>query len=253
MLVGFAAALLVWVTVDVLRGGPWTRLDHTVSDQLRRTGVRAADWPQPSFWVKPVAYAVAELGAWPPVFAVLVPFVAGLAWRRGSWRPVFLLGATVCLLAAVVYAGKVGVGRMPPVHDALHSPVGRSYPSGHVPTAVLGWGLAAWLAADYRVPAWLGRALAVLGWAVPLLVCAAMLVLDYHWLSDLVAGLAVGVLLLRVLHWIDRVTLRHWPGERDGGAGRGGARRRVRVPARPRAGNSIRATGGGAPADPAGC
>jgi len=231
--VAAAAALLVWVTVDVLGGGAWTDLDHAVSDLLRGTGIRAADWPQPLFWVKLGVYAVTQLGALLPVSAVLVPFIGWLAWRRRSWRPVFRLAVAVALLGVAVYVGKVGVGRMPPATDALHSPVGRSFPSGHMPTAVLGWGLAAWHAAEYGLPAWLRRALAALSWAAPALTCAAMLLLDYHWLTDLVAGAALGILLLRVLHGIDAVTLRDLPGERvrrasdaaRGGAGRGVARR----------------------------
>jgi len=203
--VAVAAVLLVWVTADVLRGGAWTDIDHAVSDLLRGTGIRAADWPQPLFWVKLAVYAVTQLGALLPVSAVLVPFIGWLAWRRRSWRPVFRLAVAVALLGVAVYAGKVGVGRMPPATDALHSPVGRSFPSGHMPTAVLGWGLAAWHAAEYGLPAWLRRALAALSWAAPALTCAAMLLLDYHWLTDLVAGAALGILLLRVLHGIDAV------------------------------------------------
>jgi membrane-associated phospholipid phosphatase len=216
VVVAVAAVLLVWVTIDVLRGGAWTDIDHVVSDLLRRTGIRAADWPQPLFWVKLDVYAVTELGAWLPVFAVLVPFVGWVSWRRRAWRPVVLLVVAVALLAAAVYASKMSVGRMPPATDALHSPVGRSFPSGHMPTAIVGWGLAAWLATEYGLPTWLRRALGVLRWAAPALTCAAMLLLDYHWLSDLVAGAALGVLLLRVLHGIDAVTLRDWPREREG-------------------------------------
>jgi membrane-associated phospholipid phosphatase len=71
---------------------------------------------------------------------------------------------------------------------------------------------------------------------VPALVGAALLLLDYHWLSDLVGGLALAVLVLRVLHGIDAVTLRHWPGGNDGGPAGGGAGRRPGLVDRPRAG-----------------
>jgi hypothetical protein len=157
-----AAALLVWVTLDVLHGGPWTDLDRAAY-RLRLTDVRLAKWPDPLFWVKLPLYAMSQLGGQLPVLALLVPFVAGLAGWRRSWQPVLLLAAGLLLLAVAVSALKVGIGRSAPPANVLHSPVGRSYPSGHLPTAVLGWGLAAWLAAEYRLPGWLVRALAVLG------------------------------------------------------------------------------------------
>src|SRR5215475_1872445 len=212
--VAVAAVLLAWVILAVLHGGAWTDLDHAVSEQVRRTGVRAAEWPQPLFWPKLGVYAVTQLGAWLPVFAVLVPFVGWVSWRRTTWRPLFRLAVAAGLLVATVYTVKVGVGRTPPATDVLHSPTGRSFPSRHLPTAVVCWGLAAWLAAEHRLAAGLRRPLAVARWAAPALTCAAMLLLDYHWLSDLVAGLALGVLLLRVLHLVDAATLRDWRNER---------------------------------------
>src|SRR5215475_204641 len=103
--VAVAAVLLAWVTLAVLHGGVWTDLDHAVSDQVRRTGVRAAEWPQLG------VYAVTQLGAWLPVFAVLVPFVGWVSWRRRTWRPLFRLAAAAGLLVVAVHTLKVGVGR----------------------------------------------------------------------------------------------------------------------------------------------
>jgi undecaprenyl-diphosphatase len=71
-----------------------------------------------------------------------------------------------------------------------------------MPNAVVMWGLAAWLAADYGAPEVVRRMLDRLRYAAPVLTAAGMLLLNYHWLSDLVAGGAVGVVLLWVLHRI---------------------------------------------------
>jgi membrane-associated phospholipid phosphatase len=218
--VAISAGLLLWITVDVLRGGPLTDLDHEISDLVRDTGVRAADWPEPLFAVKLGVYAITQLGARVPVLAVLVPFIAWTAWRYRTWRPLFRLVLLLAMLTATVYALKYSIGRTAPAVDLLHTETGQSYPSGHTANAVLMWGLAAWLAAEHRMGPWLRRPLDALRWAAPLLTTLAMLLLDYHWLTDLVAGLALGVLLLRVLYAADAVTLRNWRGGRATGAGR---------------------------------
>ena len=77
------------------------------------------------------------------------------------------------------------------------------------------------------------RVAVTLAWLGPLLAMIGMLVLDYHWLSDLVGGAAIGVVLLGVLRGLDRPALRHWARARAGGgppaggaAGAGGGARR---------------------------
>jgi undecaprenyl-diphosphatase len=47
-----------------------------------------------------------------------------------------------------------------------------------------------------------------------------MLVLDFHWLSDVVVGGAVGIVLLGVVHLLDELVLFRWVRAR---AGRGSA------------------------------
>jgi hypothetical protein len=71
-----------------------------------------------------------------------------------------------------------------------------------VPNSLLMWGLIAWLAVEYRVVEWLRKTLNVLRFVAPACAFLGMALLDYHWLSDLVAGVAFGVVLLRLLHLI---------------------------------------------------
>ena len=79
---------------------------------------------------------------------------------------------------------------------------GRSYPSGHTIAAVVMAGLVAALAADYALPAAWRLLLRALAFVAPLTTAAGMVLLAYHWLTDVLAGLAVGVLSLRVIHLI---------------------------------------------------
>jgi membrane-associated phospholipid phosphatase len=200
-----ALALVVgcWLTVDVLVGGPLTAADHRVSDAVRATGVRASDWPQPMFLVKLGVYAVTKLGALGPMVVVATAIAVGVAWRRRTWRPMVLLLLGLGLLAVSAWALKHAVARTTPATDLVHAPTGRSFPSGHAATAVVLWGLLGWFATQYRLPVRLAWPLRVLRWLAPLLTCVAMLLLDYHWLTDLLAGLALGIVVLRMLYEID--------------------------------------------------
>jgi membrane-associated phospholipid phosphatase len=184
-------------------------------------------------------------GAWAPVLAVQAAHGGWITARHRTVRPLARLAVLALLLAGSVVAAKAGFGRVPPYFpDALWSG-GRSYPSGHTATAVALWGLGASVAAD-----WCGartrrltRTVSVLA---PALTGTAMVLLRYHWLTDVVAGAAIGVLLLALLRGVDRVALAHLPGadrgiaragDHDGGrlvaargARRGGDRRPVHDP-----------------------
>lgn len=203
--IAVAVSLLVtgWITLDVLLGGWWVTVDDRVSETMRRIGVRDA------FWSKAGVYVFTQLGARGTILVLFVPFVLVLAWRRQSWQPLLRFVVALGLLTVTIYALKYGVGRSaPPVHEIRTD--GSSYPSGHAPNSVLMWGLAGWLAVEYDLPARIQTVIGKLRYAAPLLTCAAMLLLDYHWLSDLVAGVAIGVILLRVLHLIFQSRLRGW-------------------------------------------
>lgn len=203
MLVALSVVVVVWLSLDVLHGGWWVRLDENTSALMRRIGIRQ------TFWPKVGVYAFTQLGARGTILVLFTPFVAVLAWRRRTWQPVLRFGAALVLLTVTIYAFKFGVGRDAPPLQRVHSG-GQSFPSGHAPNSVLMWGLLAWLAAEYRLPPRIRQLTGLLRYAGPLLTCLAMLLLDYHWLSDLLAGLGMGVLLLRVLHLIFDGRLGEW-------------------------------------------
>ncbi|HVQ95170.1 MAG TPA: phosphatase PAP2 family protein [Mycobacteriales bacterium] len=209
-----ALALLVgaWVTADVLLDGPLRHFDHRVSRWMLATGIRDTDWPKPLFAIKLGVYVTTKLGAKVPMLALTVPAVGWLAWSRRSWRPVLLTGVLLVLIGGTVQQFKHEVGRAMPAVDGLHLTAGRSFPSGHMTVAVVLWGLLAYLAAQYRLDRRLVWALGVLRWLAPAATMAAMLLLDYHWLTDLIAGLALGIVLLRVGYELDTRALRNWSG-----------------------------------------
>lgn len=145
-----------------------------------------------------------------PILAVTAVVIA---MTRRSWRPI--------VIAAVAEGGfyvlglaKLGFSRPAPV---LHNPgffdggwwadgrVGVSFPSGHAGEAVLIYGTVAYLIGTYTRISPRGYHWVKVAVAVQALNCVVTsYYLGYHWATDLVGGLLLGGLLLRVLTTLDR-------------------------------------------------
>lgn len=126
---------------------------------------------------------------------VLVPLLLlGGAWlslRRRTPGPLVLLAGSYLGMAMVVGPVK-SILRRPEPFD-LPGELGRSFPSGHAAQAALVYGLLAVLVAagpvTRRVRTWAAVLPVVLAGVVGFVV----LFRDSHWLSDMVAGYAIGV------------------------------------------------------------
>ena len=149
---------------------------------------------------------------------VLVLIVAGvmvLLWRRQR-RWAIALPALMAGAGALQALAKWSTGRARPDE----SPWG--FPSGHVLSLVVFFGLMVWLVvtASKRRRRWrlLASALCVLTVAV---VAFSRLYLDRHWLSDLAGGLTIGLAYLLLAIWvievltIDRTIIRPRAGSRE--------------------------------------
>jgi undecaprenyl-diphosphatase len=95
-------------------------------------------------------------------------------------------------MAAIVVVVKYTVDRPPPV--PVEGSESASFPSGHTAAALVCFGALALLLA-HRRPDW-QRQLLVGVAAVTPAVAAALVYANYHWLSDVVASIALGVALL---------------------------------------------------------
>ena len=82
--------------------------------------------------------------------------------------------------------------------------------------AVLMWGVAGWQAVKFGLPAKVQRAAWLLSVLGPVSTGVAMVALDFHWVTDAVVGLAVGLLLLGVVHALDALVVSRWPRARAG-------------------------------------
>lgn len=150
----------------------------------------------------------------------VLPIIVGvgcLVWglvRREWWRPVLLaaamVGSTLLGLAA-----KGLVGRARPPADTMYVPGAEttaSFPSGHtLGTATL------LLVAGYLVCSRHPSTARVVAWGVATVVGTALvalsrLYLGYHFLTDVVAAVALAVVVLGVVSVVDRLHTRPPPG-----------------------------------------
>jgi membrane-associated phospholipid phosphatase len=187
------------VTLDVFLQGPLVRLD-----------LWAADLDGLDRW--PSLEGFADIYDHAGQRSVLVPIllvVAGvLARRHRTWRPVVLAIFSVLCLNLVVGAMKVLIGRAETETGSVDVLTGGViYPSGHSSNMVLTGGLIIYLLRRYtdRPPV---RRLVALVAVLTLLTGATSLYLFTHWLTDLIAGMLVGGLLLQAVVVFDRATPR---------------------------------------------
>jgi membrane-associated phospholipid phosphatase len=190
MLAGFA------VVTALLAAGVLLDLDKTVSDWCvghRTTG---------TYWL---ARAANYLGNGGPLTVICLVIAIGLAVRGRTVRPVLPVVAAFLLTGIAILPIKLWTNRAAP-NSKLPNAVelfntlppgeyGRSYPSGHLVNTVVWYGVLAllltpWLTATVR--RWLR-------FAPPAIVFVTTVYLNFHWLTDSIAGLLLGVVLERLI------------------------------------------------------
>jgi membrane-associated phospholipid phosphatase len=203
--VALAVALLAVVIANLLSRGVLERFDLRVSEIVSHWGLVGSG-------AYSFVWLLTQLGGRVTILVVLAGLVGYLAWRRRTWLPVARVLLALGLLTLAVYALKTGMGRTAPGYPGsffFHSD-GASFPSGHVANAVLMWGIARWQAVEYQLSWLVQRGFWLLSVVGPVVTGAAMVSLDFHWVSDALAGACVGIILLGVVHALDALVLSRW-------------------------------------------
>jgi undecaprenyl-diphosphatase len=151
-------------------------------------------------WLTSINKGVTTLGSSGVLIAVVA--LVGLAWwlRRRSWRPAAMLGGAYLGAEGLFRLIAVLVGRpRPPLALAVGHFSGSAFPSGHATLGAAVFGMLAALVAAATVT-WARK---VAAWAaavlLAVLVGATRLYLGAHWLTDVLAGWALGALWLSAL------------------------------------------------------
>lgn len=192
---GGLAALLAFLTANVLAAGPAVALDRRVRDIVTEYAA-SAGWR----WLADGKFAPAQLVTDLGLTEVAVPVLAvcalAAALRARSARPVVTAAAGLAVLAATVIPAKILIGRPGPGFAALPPGGLGDFPSGHASTAGVCYGLAVLLLTSGLADARARRA----GLAVVAVVCflvgVALVWCDYHWATDVVAGWALAALIV---------------------------------------------------------
>jgi membrane-associated phospholipid phosphatase len=165
----------------------------------------------------PVLYWAARVGNYlgqgTYLFVLALGIAAYLGWKRRTIRLVLPVLATEIVSAAVVLGLKLTLHRAPPnnQHHVPHperlfsDPASQSYPSGHLVVAFVWYGILAYLLVGILPERWLR----LIRYLPPAVLSVTTVYLSFHWLTDTVAGLFLGLLLYRLImrvRW-DRITL----------------------------------------------
>lgn len=211
-----AAALLVGLALLVVVGMALAAIGNWLAPGLARTGVDAdvtsylTERRRP--WLTELALIASWLADLPVVLVIVAVLGVASGLRLGRWRLLwlpFLAGAGALLISVVVKA--VTARPRPSVTPRIVDALGAAFPSGHSIRAISVYGTLAWLlAATARA-----RVVKVIVWSTAGVLIAAVgvsrIYLGVHWLTDVLAGYALGGAWLALLLVATRV-----PSQRDG-------------------------------------
>ncbi len=188
-------ALTLAVAAILLGGAVLASLTVLVrsTDALAGIDTSVAEWGNrhASAWSHDAITVVTNLGAtWTVIAVALAVAAVEIARTRSHWMVPFLL--TVMLGDKLLTeAIKQLVDRARPELEPVAATLGPSFPSGHTATAAASWAAFALVAGRWWGPrAWPALAGTAVGIAVG--VGVSRVLLDVHWLTDVLAGLALG-------------------------------------------------------------
>lgn len=121
--------------------------------------------------------------------------IAALLWFRKSKKESVLLVSAMTIGAALLFIIKLIVQRVRP-ENAMIEASGYSFPSGHTTSAVLLFGIVIYIAYKEKVKRfWLILSGSI---AMVLLIAFSRIYLRVHWLTDVIAGIFLGIGLVLV-------------------------------------------------------
>lgn len=173
-------AVLAW---NVVHDGPLTDVDREVAEWVAREMPAWAEW-------------VGRLFSWlGGMVGLAVVAGAGAAWllHRGERVAATLLVVVTAGVQLLVVAAKNGYERpRPDVGSPIDVPTTFSFPSGHATNGVAVFGLVGLLVAAHARTARARWLAVVFGFAVGALTGASRVVLNVHYVTDVLAGACFG-------------------------------------------------------------
>jgi undecaprenyl-diphosphatase len=136
-------------------------------------------------------HAITNLGSIRIVVVLALALLAFDAYRlRSRWSFLYLLIVLVGM-ETIMLTVKALVGRVRPTLEPAAATLGPSFPSGHSATSAAFYAAAA-LILGRAAPQRIRRILAAAAVAIAAAVASSRVLLDLHWLSDVIGGLSLG-------------------------------------------------------------
>jgi len=209
---GSMTGLPVTLLVAVAAGAIWVTLgltqDVLAHEELALFDLRAHAWllQHRVDWLTPVMRAATWLGSNAVLLPILVIAAVVSGRVRRSWRPVLDIAMVYGWALILSSLMKEAVHRpRPPAAGWLVHASGWAFPSGHTTQATAAWGILCVLACTGRSPK-VRAALVSAAALIVLLVAASRYYLGVHWVTDVLAGISLGVAIL-ALWGVARVTV----------------------------------------------
>jgi undecaprenyl-diphosphatase len=185
------AALIATITGGIVLGG--LALLVRSHRGLRAIDRWSADWGHAhgSHLSNRLLQLITDFGDW-PIIPIIAVAVGAYELRRSANR--YLVPFVVAVMAGdelVTTVIKQVVDRARPTLNPVAATLGPSFPSGHSSTAASTYAALALILSRDRAPR-MRAGLAGAAAAIAVGVAASRVLLDVHWLSDVVAGLALG-------------------------------------------------------------
>ncbi|SNR66866.1 undecaprenyl-diphosphatase [Haloechinothrix alba] len=209
--------MVALLTVTALAAGPLHFLDNYLNEvphPLTRLGTA---W----YFLKFVPNEVGSRFIAIPLLGIVTLI---FAYRHRSWRPIIVSSVGVLGMSGLIWGFKFLFARNQPreYDPAFFSDYGGlAFPSGHAGNVVLFYGLVLFLVTRYEpVRQHVVRRVVHLIIAMAIVQTAVSVYLQFHWFTDLVAGLIAGGLWLRIAIRTDQLIpegrTRHWWPWREG-------------------------------------
>jgi hypothetical protein len=173
---------------------------------------RVADWafghqPAPIYWTARVFNYLGQGGqVLMPVSLILTGL---LVWRTRSIRATFPFIAAFVITYITIGPLKIWAGRAAPAFDGPDKTImfnpyasgakAMSYPSGHMGNSIVWYGVIALLVAALLGRPLTGRERFLLRVLPPAILFVTTIYTGFHWLTDSVAGVLLGLFLSRLL------------------------------------------------------
>lgn len=152
-----------------------------------------------------ITYALSIVTTFAPMYSVMAISIIWALIKREIWRPALLVGAiSICPIISSVAKMIVQNARPDQLNMIQPFELDYSFPSGHtlgiiVLLLVLGYLIISRHTSDFRITVWF-----IITVALTALIAFSRLYLGYHWLTDVVASIGLGFIVLSLAIVADR-------------------------------------------------